>query len=83
VGPVNIGNPDEFTIAELARLVLEVTGSPSALVHEPLPVDDPVQRKPDIDLARRVLGWVPEVPLRDGLGRTSSWLERLVVALEP
>ena len=63
-GPVNIGNPDEFTIRELAELVVEVTGSSSEIVFEPLPVDDPTQRQPDITLARR-LGWEPE-SLRTG-----------------
>ena len=74
-GPINIGNPDEFTVAELARVVLEVTGSSSEIVHEPLPVDDPVRRRPDISLARRVLGWEPRVPLRQGLQHTFRWLE--------
>jgi dTDP-glucose 4,6-dehydratase len=73
VGPVNIGNPDEYTILELARTVLEVTGSSSELRFEPLPVDDPTQRKPDISLARTVLGWEPTVDLRTGLARTAAW----------
>ena len=75
VGPVNIGNPVEHTVTELAELVLEVTGSSSSVVFEPLPVDDPTQRRPDIALARRVLGWEPEVSLREGLDRTACWLE--------
>jgi dTDP-glucose 4,6-dehydratase len=75
-GPVNIGNPAEFTVAELARLVLDVTGSASELVHEPLPVDDPRHRQPDIALARAQLGWEPVVPLRDGLERTVEWFRR-------
>jgi nucleoside-diphosphate-sugar epimerase len=75
-GPVNIGNPDEFTVGELARLVLEVTGSSSEVIFEPLPEDDPVQRCPDISLARRVLGWEPTVPLREGLERTVPWFAR-------
>ncbi|MBW3547075.1 MAG: GDP-mannose 4,6-dehydratase [Actinobacteria bacterium] len=74
VGPVNIGNPVEHTVTELAELVLEVTGSSSSVVFEPLPVDDPTQRRPDIALARRVLGWEPEVSLREGLARTACWL---------
>jgi dTDP-glucose 4,6-dehydratase len=65
--PVNIGNPDEFTLLELAEIVLEVTGSSSKIVHAPLPTDDPKQRKPDITLAKELLGWEPEVALRDGL----------------
>jgi dTDP-glucose 4,6-dehydratase len=75
-GPVNIGNPAEFTVAELARLVLDVTGSASEIVHEPLPVDDPRHRQPDIALARAQLGWEPVVPLRDGLERTVEWFRR-------
>ena len=76
-GPMNIGNPNEFTVAELARLVLEVTGSASEVVYEPLPVDDPVRRRPDITLARSVLGWEPRVPLVEGLEHTARWLERI------
>ena len=76
VGPVNIGNPNEFTVLELARKVLEVTGSSSELVYEPLPVDDPTQRQPDISLARRALGWEPQVPLEEGLRRTAAWFSR-------
>jgi UDP-glucuronate decarboxylase len=72
-GPVNIGNPAEFSVAELARLVLDVTGSASEVVHEPLPVDDPRQRQPDITLARERLGWEPVVPVRAGLERTADW----------
>ncbi|HEV2767965.1 MAG TPA: UDP-glucuronic acid decarboxylase family protein [Acidimicrobiales bacterium] len=74
VGPVNIGNPTEHTVTDLAEVVLEVTGSASSLVFEPLPVDDPTQRRPDITLAHRVLGWEPEVSLREGLARTAGWL---------
>ncbi len=74
VGPVNIGNPEDITVLDLAEAVLEVTGSSSELVHEDLPVDDPARRRPDISLARRVLGWEPEVGLRDGLARTGRWL---------
>jgi dTDP-glucose 4,6-dehydratase len=74
VGPVNIGNPDEFTVTELAELVIEVTGSSSEIVYEPLPVDDPTQRRPDISLARERLGWEPVVQLRSGLTRTAEWL---------
>jgi dTDP-glucose 4,6-dehydratase len=67
--PVNIGNPGEFTLMELARLVLRVTGSPSEIVHEALPVDDPKVRQPDITRAQQVLGWEPEVSLEEGLRR--------------
>jgi dTDP-glucose 4,6-dehydratase len=73
VEPVNIGNPTEFTMLELARHVLELTGATSPIVHESLPVDDPQQRRPDIGRARELLGWEPEVELRDGLERTYQW----------
>jgi UDP-glucuronate decarboxylase len=78
--PVNIGNPDEFTLLELAESVIEVTGSRSEIVYEALPVDDPKQRQPKIDLARELLGWAPEVPLREGLQRTieESGVELLI-----
>jgi dTDP-glucose 4,6-dehydratase len=72
-GPVNIGNPEEHTVLELAELVLELTGSDSEITFEPLPEDDPVRRRPDIALAERVLGWRPLVPLREGLARTVEW----------
>ena len=75
-GPVNIGNPDEFTVAELARIVVELTGSESEIVREPLPVDDPTQRRPDISLARAELRWEPKVPLREGLAVTAEWFRR-------
>jgi dTDP-glucose 4,6-dehydratase len=65
--PVNIGNPDEWTILECAQEVLAVTGSKSRIRHEPLPVDDPTRRKPDITKAKDLLGWSPKVPLREGL----------------
>ncbi len=70
VGPINIGNPGEFTILELAEMIVEVTGSSSEIVFEPLPVDDPMQRKPDITKARELLGWSPQVQLREGIERT-------------
>ena len=76
IGPMNIGNPDEFTVLELARAVLEVTGSESEIVFEPLPVDDPTRRRPDITLATEMLGWRPEVDLREGLARTYEWFGR-------
>jgi nucleoside-diphosphate-sugar epimerase len=81
VGPVNIGNPTEFTVAELADLVLELTSSSSTLIHEPLPVDDPTRRRPDITLARRVLGWEPQVELREGLARTIEWFRTKISSL--
>jgi hypothetical protein len=76
VGPVNIGNPNEFTIRELADVVIEVTGSSSEIIHEPLPVDDPTQRQPDITKARTVLGWEPRVQLREGIERTAAYFAR-------
>jgi dTDP-glucose 4,6-dehydratase len=76
VGPVNIGNPDEFTVLELARTVLEVTGSSSEIVFEQLPADDPTRRRPDITRARELLGWEPEIPLREGIERTLEWYRR-------
>jgi dTDP-glucose 4,6-dehydratase len=75
-GPVNIGNPTEFTIKQLAELTVEVTGSSSTITFEPLPVDDPTQRQPDLTLARRHLGWEPEIPLRTGLERTAEYFAR-------
>jgi dTDP-glucose 4,6-dehydratase len=72
-GPMNIGNPGEFTVLELAKIVIEVTGSESEIVFEPLPVDDPTRRRPDITLAREVLGWEPEVDLRNGVARLAEW----------
>jgi nucleoside-diphosphate-sugar epimerase len=72
-GPINIGNPGEFTMLELADLVKDVTGSSSEIVFEALPVDDPTQRKPDITLARTLLGWEPTVELREGLERTATY----------
>jgi nucleoside-diphosphate-sugar epimerase len=73
VGPVNIGNPNEVTVAELAKLVLELTGSTSPIVNIPLREDDPTRRRPDITLARTELGWEPEIDLREGLTRTIEW----------
>jgi UDP-glucuronate decarboxylase len=75
-GPVNLGNPDEFTVRELAELVIETTGSRSRVVYKDLPVDDPRQRCPDITLARERLGWEPTVKLREGLDRTARSFEK-------
>jgi len=79
-GPINIGNPNEFTMLELATLVLELTGSGSAVEYRPLPSDDPKLRQPDITRARELLGWSPEVQLREGLGRTIDWFRSSVFA---
>ena len=80
--PVNVGNPDEYTLLELAEAVIEATGSRSQIVHEALPTDDPQVRRPDITLAREILGWEPQVSLRDGLTMTieKSGLEKLMGA---
>jgi dTDP-glucose 4,6-dehydratase len=76
--PVNLGNPDEFTVLQLAELVLKLTDAPGPIVRKPLPVDDPRVRQPDIGLARRALDWAPTVPLEDGLRRTITYFrERL------
>jgi UDP-glucuronate decarboxylase len=77
IGPINLGNSDEFTVAELATLVLELTGSKSKLVRRPLPQDDPLKRRPDITLARQKLDWKPTVPLREGLKKTIDWFRTI------
>jgi UDP-glucuronate decarboxylase len=77
-GPINIGNPTEFTILELGELVLELTGSKSKLVFEPLPSDDPKQRQPDIGKAKEELNWEPKIPLRDGLVKTIDYFDELL-----
>lgn len=77
-GPVNTGNPNEFTIKELAEKVIELTGSGSKLVYKPLPSDDPMQRQPDITLAREKLGWEPTIQLEEGLKRTIPYFEQLL-----
>ncbi|MFB0875136.1 MULTISPECIES: UDP-glucuronic acid decarboxylase family protein [unclassified Sphingobium] len=77
-GPINIGNPGEFTIRDLAETVLDLTGSQSALIRKPLPADDPRQRRPDITRARADLGWSPKIPLREGLTRTIAYFDALL-----
>ncbi len=77
-GPVNIGNPGEFTMLELAEKVISLTGSKSKIVHMPLPGDDPKQRRPDISLAGKLFGWKPEVPLDEGLKLTIEYFESLI-----
>jgi UDP-glucuronate decarboxylase len=78
MGPVNLGNPREFTVRELAEEVLDLTGSRSRIVHRPLPKDDPRKRQPDIALAAREFGWRPRISLREGLGRTILYFESLL-----
>ncbi len=78
IGPVNLGNPGEFTMLELAQKVIALTGSRSAIVHQPLPSDDPLQRKPDIRLAQERLGWTPKIDLDAGLALTIAYFDRLL-----
>ena len=79
IGPVNIGNPNEFSIRELASLVNMLTGSASKIVYFPLPQDDPLQRRPNIDLAKKRLGWEPKIQLKDGLQRTIEYFKENIV----
>ncbi|MBR2198498.1 MAG: SDR family oxidoreductase [Fibrobacter sp.] len=78
IGPVNVGNPGEFTMLELAQAVLEQTGSKSKIVYQPLPGDDPKMRRPDISLAKKALGWEPKVELREGLQKTIEYFKAIV-----
>lgn len=77
-GPINLGNPLEFTMLELAKIIIEITGSNSKLIFQPLPSDDPMQRKPDISLAIKKLGWEPKVQLVEGLGKTINYFDQLL-----
>ena len=77
-GPINLGNPGEFTILELAEKIIAATGSKSALIRKPLPADDPVQRRPDITLARNTLGWEPKIQLDEGLAKTIAYFDELL-----
>jgi UDP-glucuronate decarboxylase len=78
VGPVNLGNPEEFTMLDLAKAVIDLTASRSKVTHRPLPEDDPRQRRPDISKARQVLNWRPQTPLKEGLGKTIEYFEGLL-----
>ena len=78
IGPVNLGNPTEFTILELADLIIDLTGSKSKIVYKPLPSDDPMQRQPDISLAKSKLDWEPNIKLEDGLKKTISYFDQLL-----
>ena len=82
VGPINLGNPKEFTMRQLAELVLQLTGSRSRIVHRPLPQDDPRQRRPDISEAQRLLGWRPVTSLKEGLAKTILYFEELLAQRE-
>jgi UDP-glucuronate decarboxylase len=75
-GPINIGNPVEFSMLELAKMVIKLTGSKSQIIHLPLPQDDPLQRKPDISLAKQYLDWTPTVKLEEGLSKTISYFSK-------
>jgi UDP-glucuronate decarboxylase len=77
IGPINLGNPGEFTIRELADMVIEITGSKSKVVEKPLPEDDPTRRRPDITLAKKYLDWEPRVQLREGLTKTIEWFRTI------
>jgi UDP-glucuronate decarboxylase len=79
-GPVNIGNPGEFTMIELAEAIIRLTGSKSKLVYQPLPQDDPLQRQPDIALARKELGWEPTIALEEGLKKTIEYFEKVIMS---
>jgi UDP-glucuronate decarboxylase len=76
-GPINIGNPGEYTILQLAEMIIELVGSKSKLVHQPLPPDDPTRRQPDITLAKKHLDWEPAIPLREGLSKTIEWFKTI------
>ncbi|MDP2940668.1 MAG: GDP-mannose 4,6-dehydratase, partial [Candidatus Omnitrophota bacterium] len=80
-GPVNLGNPAEFTILELAELVQKIIGRKLRMIHKPLPQDDPRQRRPDITKARKLLGWEPRIGLEAGLERTIKWFQEQLQAL--
>ncbi len=77
-GPVNLGNPDEFTIFELAEKIIKITGSKSKIVFKPLPQDDPMQRRPDISLAKEKLKWQPVVKLDEGLKKTIEYFDKIL-----
>jgi UDP-glucuronate decarboxylase len=77
VGPINLGNPGEYTIKQLAELTIEMVGNDNKIIYEPLPPDDPTRRQPDITLARKYLDWEPTVSLRDGLSKTIEWFKTI------
>jgi UDP-glucuronate decarboxylase len=77
-GPINIGNPGEFSMLQLAETIIEMVGSRSRIVHRPLPENDPRQRRPDISRAQEVLSWAPRTPLKEGLAKTIAYFENLL-----
>jgi UDP-glucuronate decarboxylase len=77
-GPINLGNPDEYSMLQLASVIIDLTGSKSKIVHRPIPQDDPRQRRPDISKAQEFLGWSPTCKLRDGMQRTIEYFEDLL-----
>jgi UDP-glucuronate decarboxylase len=77
-GPMNLGNPVETSVAELAQIIVDLTGSRSKIEHRPLPIDDPIQRCPDISQAKALLNWEPRTPLRPGLQRTIAYFDELL-----
>ena len=77
IGPVNLGNPSERTVLNLAEIILEMTGSKSQIVYKDLPSDDPVKRKPDITTAKEILGWEPKVDIKDGLEKTIEYFRSI------
>jgi len=76
--PINLGNPNEFTILELAKVVIEITNSKSKIVNNPLPLDDPKQRCPDISLAKSTLNWEPTIELREGIEKTAAYFKQII-----
>jgi UDP-glucuronate decarboxylase len=83
VGPINLGNPGEFTMQQLAELTIKLVGGKSLIVQKPLPADDPKQRQPDIAKARQVLGWTPKIALREGLANTIAYFDGLLKEGDP
>ncbi len=79
-GPINVGNPGEFTMLELAQNIIDLTGSKSKIERRPLPQDDPKQRRPNIEKAQQHLGWSPKVPLREGLAKTIEYFDKLIAS---
>jgi UDP-glucuronate decarboxylase len=79
-GPINVGNPGEFTMLELAQNVIDITGSKSKIERRPLPQDDPKQRRPNIEKAQQILGWTPKVQLKEGLTRTIEYFDKLIAS---